>query len=140
MSSLVVSLTPKRKFLTNHFSHLIRVRRFPWSFLNSDQQLWIKDFTKFLTTLPFVRGVLRTDVPVTKEKILVYIYDFNLQFMRLFETVERHDRLIEYVKLEHFDQSGKLSNSEFVEIYYEEFMRCLGVVDYPNLKDCIRLL
>jgi len=141
MSTLVYPPPPKRKFYTKalNYSQLIKARRLPWTFLNNDQRLWISDFVKFFTSRPFVGGVLRVDDFETKEKILKYVYDFNLQFMRLFETEETHTRLIEYVKLEHFDQSGKLANSEFVEIYYEEFMRCLGVVDYPNIKDCVKL-
>jgi len=141
MSTLVHTLPPRRKFYTKalDYSKLIKMRRLPWFLLNADQKIWVSDFVKLVTSLPFVGGVLQIDTKSTKSKILDYVYDFNLQFARLFESEEVHTRLLEYVKLEHVDPTRKLSNSEFVEIYYEEFMSCLGIVDYPNIKDCGKL-
>lgn len=121
----------------SNFDTLVRAGRLPFGWLNRDQVEWIAEFFRFVKHCPFHDGTFHTGKG-RKLRLARMVMDFNLQFSPIFDKTGKHDELLEFVKLGHWDESLLMSKEEVFNLMYDEFMQCLGIVKFPEVRELLK--
>lgn len=120
------------------FDTLVQSERLPFGWLNKDQVEWIAEFFRFVKSCPFHEGTFHTGKG-RKLRLSRMVMDFNLQFSPIFDRTGRHDELLEFVQLRHWDESLLMTKEEVVSLMYLEFMECLGIVKFPEFRELLKV-